>query len=164
MLPSRSSRGRSRRAGVATVELALVAPVLCFLFVVATDFARIFYYAVTVQNCARNGAYYAADYPNNSYLYNDIYGYKSIDDAILSDASNLYDASTPELKPTYTVRYDTSLSGSFSLTSPPSSAGYAQVTVNWTFTTLTRYPGVPNSIPLSRTVTMQIAPAMPTFP
>jgi hypothetical protein len=32
---------------------------------------------VTVQNCARNGAYYASDYPNNSYLYNDIYGYSS---------------------------------------------------------------------------------------
>src|SRR5205809_577937 len=78
-----------RRAGAATVELALLLPFLCFLFVIAVDYARVFYFAVTVQNCARNGAYYASNYPNNNYVYNDIYGYTSLDDAILRDAGNL---------------------------------------------------------------------------
>jgi Flp pilus assembly protein TadG len=142
---------------VATVELALVAPVLCFLFVVATDFARIFYYAVTVQNCARNGAYYAADYPNNSYLYNDIYGYTSLDDAVKRDASNL----SPS--PTYTVFYGSSATGPFTATTKPAS-GYVQVTVTWTFQSITNFPGLPSNVSLSRSAVMRISPAMPNFP
>src|SRR5438128_6784064 len=110
MSPSRSNRGHAQRTGVATVELAILAPFLCFLFVVATDFARIFYYAVTIQNCARNGAYYAADYPNNNYLYNDIYGYSNLDDAILRDAGNI----SPS--PTYTVYYGATETGPFTST------------------------------------------------
>src|SRR5919197_6524949 len=88
---------RQVRRGASTVELAILLPFLCFLFCVAIDYARVFYFALTVQNCARNGAYYASDYPNNSYLYNDIYGYKNLDDAVLRDASNL----SPT--PTYTI-------------------------------------------------------------
>jgi Flp pilus assembly protein TadG len=156
MSPSRSGRGRARRAAAATVELAVLSPFLCFLFVVATDFARIFYYAVTVQNCARNGAYYAADYPNNNNLYNDIYGYTSLDDAIMRDASNLSPA------PTYTVNYASTQTGPFTDTSKPAS-GYVQVTVTWTFSSITNFPGIPSTVSLSRSAIMRIAPAMPNF-
>jgi Flp pilus assembly protein TadG len=38
---------RSPRRGVAAVELAVLLPFLCFLFVTAVDFARIFYLAIT---------------------------------------------------------------------------------------------------------------------
>ena len=51
---TKRSRGRLRRAA-ATAELAVLAPVLVFLMLIAVDFARIFYTAVTVSNCARNG-------------------------------------------------------------------------------------------------------------
>jgi len=131
-------------------------PFLCFMFVAATDYARIFYYAVTLQNCARNGAYYAADYPNNNYLYNDIYGYTSVDDAILRDATNLSPA------PTYTVLYGTLATGPFTSTTKPAS-GYVQVTVMWTFQSVTNYPGIPSNVSLSRQAVMRIAPAMPNF-
>ena len=47
------------RRGVAAVELAIVLPFLCFLLIVAIDYARIFYFSLTVANCARNGALYA---------------------------------------------------------------------------------------------------------
>src|SRR3954451_8532118 len=104
---------RTRREGAATVELALLLPFLCFLFVVAVDYSRVFYFAVTVQNCARNGAYYASDYPNNNYVYNDIYGYKDLDDAIMRDASNLVDPDHPSSKLTGTVGYSTSSAGPF---------------------------------------------------
>src|SRR5205085_569737 len=43
------------RGGVAAVELALVLPVLMFLFLVAVDYSRLFHYAQMVSNCARNG-------------------------------------------------------------------------------------------------------------
>jgi hypothetical protein len=141
--------------GVASVELAVLTPFLCFLFVVATDFARSFYYAVTVQNCARNGAYYAADYPNNN-LYNDIHGYMSLDDAIMRDASNL----SPS--PTYTVYYGATEAGPFTDTTKPAS-GYVQVTVTWTFQSITNFPGIPSNVSLSRSAVMRIAPAMPNF-
>jgi Flp pilus assembly protein TadG len=156
MSRSRSGRGRIRRAAVATVELAILSPFLCFLFVVATDFARVFYYAVTIQNCARNGAYYAADYPNNNYLYNDIYGYSNLDDAIMRDAGNLSPA------PTYTVNYAATETGPFTDTTKPAN-GYVQVTVTWTFNSITNFPGIPSNVSLSRSAIMRIAPAMPNF-
>jgi Flp pilus assembly protein TadG len=148
---------------VATVELAILLPVLMFLFVVAIDYARIFYAAVTIQNCARNGAYYVSNYPNSSYLYNDIYGYTNTDQAVMSDASNLIDPNDSSTKPTYTVSYDTSPNGPFTNTSPTTNC-YVQVTVTWTFHSITNFPGVPSQVTFSRSSVMKVAPAMPTFP
>src|SRR5262245_16916603 len=55
------SRNRRSRRGVASVELAVLVPFLAFLFVIALDFGRIFYFSVTVENCARSGALYGSD-------------------------------------------------------------------------------------------------------
>jgi Flp pilus assembly protein TadG len=44
--------GRERR-GAAIVELAILLPLLVFLFVIGTDFARSFYYSLTVANRRR---------------------------------------------------------------------------------------------------------------
>src|SRR5262245_45468716 len=52
---------RRTRSGAAAVELALVSPILAFLFVVTVDFARVFYYQMTLQDCARNGALFGAN-------------------------------------------------------------------------------------------------------
>jgi Flp pilus assembly protein TadG len=148
-----------RRRGVATVELAVLLPFLCFLMVISIDYARLFYFVVTVQNCARNGAYYASNYPDHSYIYNDIYGYTSFDDAITRDATDL----SPT--PTYTVLFGSSPNGPFTLSAAPTSGdGYVQVTVQWTFQSLTNFPGVPSTVNLTRSSVMQVAPAMPTFP
>jgi Flp pilus assembly protein TadG len=153
-----SSRRKNQRDGAATVELAFLLPFLCFLFAASVDYARIFYYGVTVQNCARNGAYYASNYPDNSYVYNNIYGYASLDDAVLRDAGNL----TPT--PTYTVGYSSSAGGPFTQPSPPANGGgYVQITVSWTFNSLTNYPGIPSAVALNRSAIMQVAPAMPAF-
>jgi len=154
---------RKTRQGVAAVELAIVLPVLMFLFVIAVDYARIYYAAITVENCARNGAYYVSDYPNSSYLYNDIYGYTDTDQAVLSDASNLIDPNDPSTKPTYTVYYGPSYNGPFTNTQSTPNC-YAQVTVTWTFHSITNFPGVPSQVTLTRACVMQVAPAMPTFP
>ena len=54
-------RNRETRRGTAAVELAVLAPFLVFLLLIAVDFARIFYAAVILDNCARNGAMYEAD-------------------------------------------------------------------------------------------------------
>jgi len=155
------SRQKTRR-GAATVELAILTPFLFFLFLLAIDYARVFYFAVTLQNCARNGAYYASNYPNANYIYNDIYGYKTLDEAVMSDAASMYDPADVSTKPTYTVQYSTSQTGPFTLTTEPAE-GFAQCKVQWTFKSLTRFPWIPASVPLTRTSTMRIAPVLPKF-
>ena len=146
------------RRGATAVELAVLLPFLCFLFCVAVDYARVFYFALTVENCARNGAYYAGDYPDNSYIYNDIYGYTDLNDAVTRDAGNL----SPT--PTWTKYYSASPTGPFTLTSAPTTGtSYVQVTVNWTFNPITNYPGIPTTVSLSRTCVMEVAPALPSF-
>src|SRR5262245_12716724 len=138
MIAGQRRQARGEREGAAAVELAVLMPFLCFLLVVGIDYARLFYFAVTVQNCARNGAYYASNYPNNNYLYNDIYGYKTMDEAVQSDASNLSPA------PTYEVHYAMSAEGPFTLAQEPARDGHVKVTVRWTFHSLTSFPGVPS--------------------
>ena len=50
----------SLEASHAAVELAVISTFLVPLFVLTLDFARLFYYQVTIDNCARNGALYGA--------------------------------------------------------------------------------------------------------
>ena len=49
------------RNAVAVVELALVLPLLLILFVVAVDFARVFYNAQVITDCARTAALFASN-------------------------------------------------------------------------------------------------------
>jgi Flp pilus assembly protein TadG len=144
-------KSAARRRGAAVAEMAILLPVLAFLFIVAVDFARLFYFSLTLKNCARNGAYYASDYPG-------IYGYGSPSAAALADGSNL--SPTPNV----TVGYDSSPTGTFTQTSPVR-PGYVQVTVTWTFNTVTSYPGIPDTWNLSQSEIMEMAPITPSnFP
>src|SRR5262245_46143473 len=129
-------RTQQRRRGVAAAELAILLPVLCFFFVVAIDFARIFYISLTVSNCARNGGVYAASDPtaaNSS---------STIETMAKMDAGNL-DAS----KVTVT-----------SLTNSTTNPTTVSVTVSYPFTTITNYPGVPSSFTITRTLKMNVSP------
>jgi Flp pilus assembly protein TadG len=157
----RAAAASPSRRGAPVVEFAFVTPFLAFLFVIAIDYARVFYCGAILQNCARNGAYYASDYPNAMYVYNDIYGYKSLDDAVLKDAGNLVNASHPERNPKYTVGYSYTVDGTYGGT--PLTSGYVKVTVTWQFRTITQFPGVPGTVDLSRSVIMKMAPAQPQF-
>jgi Flp pilus assembly protein TadG len=136
----RHNRTHGRRPAVAAVELAILLPLLAFLFVIAVDFGRVFYYSLTIENCARNGALYGSDpfAPSQS-------TYTSISDAALADATNL------QPQPTVTSTTGTDSSGN----------PYVECTVSWTFNALTNYPGVPSTTNLTRTVRMRIAPKTP---
>ncbi len=68
----RIPKPQPRRSGSAAVELAVVLPFLCFMFVISIDYARIFYFSLTMEHAARNGAYFASDYPG-------LYSYTSAD-------------------------------------------------------------------------------------
>src|SRR5262245_16633548 len=57
---------REHRRGAATVELAILLPLLAFLFVIGVDFARLYHPYVAVTNAARSGAMYGSDGPTRS--------------------------------------------------------------------------------------------------
>ncbi len=130
-------RRSEKRRGSYAVELAILLPLLIFLLVIAIDFARVFYYSQIVQNCARNGAAYASDPQAPAYAL-----YSSVQQAALADATNL----SPH--PTVTSTTSTNASGT----------SFVAVTATWQFNTITGFPGVPQQVSLSRTVTMQMAP------
>src|SRR5215510_9980754 len=152
---------RTRHRGATVLELALVLPFLMFLFVIAIDYARVFYYGVILENCARNGAYYASNYPNANYVYNDIYGYKSLDEAVFKDAANLINSAKPEDNPKYHVSYGHQVDGDSE--DAAMSSGYVRVTMTWNFRTITQFPGVPGRVHLRRSVIMKMAPTSPEF-
>jgi Flp pilus assembly protein TadG len=132
-------RAGRRRKGVAAVELAVLLPVLMFLFVIAVDYARICYYSLTLANCARNGALCAS----NAFAYP--MPYSSIAQAAIADGSSL----TPPLATSnVTVANGTDTDGHPTVT----------VTVQYTFQTITGYPGLPASVNLTRSVEMRVAP------
>ena len=127
------------RRAAAVVELAILLPLLAFLFVIAVDFARVFNPAITLTNCARSGALYGSQSPS-----------KSLDDAGIQ-AATLADAGDLSPAPTVTIRrFNDSLG-----------APCIEVSVSWTFQTITHYPGVPSPTVLTRSVQMRVAPANP---
>jgi Flp pilus assembly protein TadG len=132
-------RHRQLRKGVAAVEFAILLPFLAFMFVVAVDWCRIFYYSVTVTNCARNGALYLSDPIAKAAS-----PYNNVTAAALADAANL--------SPTPTVS---------SYTGTDTNGAYVDVTVSYSFDTVTKFPGVPSVNTVSRTVRMYVAPRTP---
>jgi Flp pilus assembly protein TadG len=138
LLPS-FLRKRQPRRGVAAVELAFLAPFLIFLFVIGVDWARVFYYTVTINDCARNGAAYLSDPFMQAYSQ-----FPNYQAAALAGTN---------LSPAPTV---TSSSGSDSYGS------YSEVTVAYTFTTVTQYPGIPSNMTVQKTVRMYTATQYPS--
>jgi Flp pilus assembly protein TadG len=122
------------------VELAVLLPFLIFLFVIAVDFARIFYYSVTLTNCARAGAMYASDPAAMAES-----PFASTQAAALADATNLNPAPTVS-----------SVNGV-----DPSGQSYVEVTATYPFKTITGFPGVPNQIDLTRKVRMNVSASSP---
>ena len=133
-------RVRRRRAGVAAVELAILLPLLVYLFVIVLDWSRILYYSVVVNNCARNGAMYASD-PYSGTLS----PYGNVTQAAQADAPNL----SPS--PAVTTASGTDADG----------YSYVDCTVTYNFQTVTNFPGVPKTTAIVRTVRVYPAAQVP---
>jgi Flp pilus assembly protein TadG len=140
------------------VEFAVLAPFLAFLFVIAVDWARVFYYTITVKNCARNGALYlsqqrsakttSSPYTDSGYVNLYVTSANPVTAAALADA--------PDLTPAPTV---TSTSGSDTY------GPYVEVTVSYTFHSVTDFSVgnflVPSSTNVTKTVRMYVPPESP---
>ena len=145
------------RSAVAAVEFAVVLPFLAFLFVIAVDYGRIIYYTVTIDNCVHNGAIFASqtfDNQNQQWIGNNQYWQtpsgqiSAIVDATLADGGSLSPALTSS---NVTVTNGTDADGNTTTT----------VAVNYTFQTITNFPGVPSSVTIQRSCQMRVAPATP---
>lgn len=132
-------KARASRHGAAAVEFALLLPLLCFLFVVAVDYARVFYFTITVTNCARSGAIYGSQEPTAA---NDQSGIAA---ACKMDAGNL---DTQQLTVT-------------SSTDSASSPTYVIVTVTYPYSTITNFPGITTTTNISRTIRVTVTPLTP---
>jgi Flp pilus assembly protein TadG len=137
----RTVRARRARRGAAVVELAVLLPLLIFLFVIAVDFARIYYVSLTLTNAARAGALYASDpgYANESPFANCV-------EAARADTTNL----TPQ--PMITQITGTDAEG----------RAYVEVTAMYKFETISSFPGVPSDLTLRRTVRMFVMSTTPS--
>lgn len=134
-------RPQCRRSGTAVVELALLLPLLVFLFLVAADFARVYYFSLTLTNCARAGALYASDPTTMGES-----PFPTMQAAALADATNI--------SPSPTI---TQVSGS-----DATGRMYVDVTAAHTFGTIAGFPGIPDAIQLRRTVRMYVAANKPS--
>jgi hypothetical protein len=128
------------------------------MFVIAVDWARIFYYSIAVRNCARNGALYlsqqqsakttSSPYTDSGYVNLYVNAANPVTSAALADASNL--------SPTPTVS---------STTGSDTYGSYVEVTVSYTFHTVTNFSVgnfvVPSSANVTRTVRMYVPPESP---
>ena len=164
MLRQTSSRATQRR-GAATVELAVLLPFLAFFFVIAIDWARIFYTTVTIQNAARNAAYYCSEYPGVTDKM--VYGYSDTIDAAADDVEGTMDVT--QMTVSYGPSPGTTLSSGQGVPSSTDSYGTPVkiITVSYPFSMVAGFPfdvpGIPTSVTMSRTVTMRTAPIIPQF-
>jgi hypothetical protein len=113
------------------------------MFVITIDFARVYWFFLTVSSCARNGAMHASD-PAATIAS----PYASPEEAALADATSMHPALTVD---------DVTMT-------PPGTDAYGdwvECTVQYTFNPMIAYPGLPSSFTLSRTVRMRRVPDAP---
>jgi Flp pilus assembly protein TadG len=163
MTPSsaRASPAASSR-GAALVELAISLPLVLLIFVITIDFARVFYESIALTNAARAGAQYGSSTAARS---GDLAGMQMVAMTAVNTAgvtavatrscqcasdSGVFSATTP-------VANDCTTAPALSC---PANHRVITVTVTTskTFTTImSNFPGVPNSLDLTRTATLRVA-------
>lgn len=142
-------RVRSGDAGSATIEVAILTPVLMLFVLGAADFARVFREQIIVSGAAQAGAHYGSRSKLKSA---DVDG---MIQAAERDASDLGEVDV-------TARRFCQCPGAAGVSCARTCGGgvaseiYVEVTVEREFNTAVRYPGIPHTIELRRTATMRV--------
>jgi hypothetical protein len=137
--------------GSATVELALIVPMLVLIMLGVLDLGRVFYWSISVDSVARAGVGYGSkDVPSSQ----DIPGMEA---AALADAD---DVAGLDIDAAQVCRCPDQAPVIVACTVPLCSDGtpiriYAEVTVTGTFTPIIPYPGGPGAITVTRTARMR---------
>ena len=138
---------KARPLGQAAVELALAVPVLILFVLAGSDYARVFYVSIEVNNAARAGASYGIQSTAKA---QDLSGMQT---AALNDGTNI-----SGLSASATEYCTCSNHAKFTCGSSPAcqdQATYVQVTTTATFHTYFTYPGIPNTITLNGSAIMR---------
>ena len=142
-------KNRKSDNGNATVEFALLLPLMLLLVLGVVDFARLFYAAITVASAARAGVQYGAQ---DTIKAKDTAGMQTAASNDAADITGVTATAQSYCECSDGTRVDC-LTGTCGGASPPV---YVQVTVQKTFTTLVDYPGIPHNTALSRTAIMRV--------
>lgn len=133
-----SPRRSEARHGAATVEFAILLPLLMFLFGIGVDWARAFYYHLTITNASRNAAIWGSDNPTRAI---DTAGIESI---ARRDTASLGSGVTVESS-VVTVN----------------GTDYLRVKVSYSFQSLTGLPGTPSTQTIYQSTEMRVNPTEP---
>jgi Flp pilus assembly protein TadG len=137
------------RTGSSFIETAILIPMMLMLCCGTMDFARVVYAGIEIANAARAGVQYGALTPGNS---GDTSGMVQ---AALTDAADLGSTVTASANNFCTCSGST-VSCSSTCTGGVTPEGYVSVTANYTFNTALPYPGLPQTVSLSRTAKMRV--------
>jgi Flp pilus assembly protein TadG len=129
-----------RRAGSASVETAILLPLILLLALGSTDLGRFSYAWVSVATAARNGAQYGSTSPSCA---SNAAGIRS---AVLREMATVPGSSASN--PTVTSTVDTIGPGHT----------FVRVTVTFRFDSIIPYPGLPDFLNVTRTVYMRVLP------
>lgn len=126
------------RQGIAAVELAILLPFLCFVFLAAVDFGRVFYYSIAVTSGARSAAMHGADSFNSPF--------ESMEEAMLAEVSGFV--------PEPTLSWEEGMDGD---------QKYLETTVSYPFRTIAKFPGLPDTLNILRRIRVVVPSATPRF-
>jgi Flp pilus assembly protein TadG len=124
--------------------MALLCPFLAFMMVVAIDYCRVFHLTQTVESSAQNAALYAAGV-STSDPDNFASQMAAAQQAALDEGSRL---SPPLTAANVSVSVNNNI---------------ATATVTHTFSTITRIPGLPSTMTVTRTVNVPVLPKNPGY-
>jgi Flp pilus assembly protein TadG len=133
---------KPRQRGAAALEFAVLLPFLLLMVVAGVDFARVYYYHLTLNNAARNGAVYASSHPDRAV------NTEGIKQVVLDDTKNF----TPDP----TVSSNTTMDAYGTM--------FVTVTASWDFYTVIDYPGMSPRYTLTQSVEMRVANKAPKEP
>ena len=144
-------RCRSRR-GNAIVEFTILFPVMLLMLFGTMDFARVFFGGIAMENAARAGVQYGALSPGRA---GDTDGIRA---AALADAAQqgLTGVTATASRFCGCTGSDSTVSCVNGSCSGQTPNGYVQATVQYTYNSILRYPGLPTSITISRTAKMRV--------
>lgn len=149
MKPRTNRRNSKRRAGVLTVELAIISPLLMLMMVGAADFSRVFYNAVEVANASSTAALFGSGSTLRAATYGVITAIAEDDAADLQGVT-----ATPDIFcdcPGNTL----GLAGAVSCVDATCEGYgfprvYSRVTVRQTFEPYIKWPGIPSPVTVAR--------------
>ena len=144
---------KSRQSGSAIIEMALLFPLLVLMLCGTMDFARAFYAGIAVASAARAGVQFGALSPSNAGKLT------SMNAAAVADASGQGLTTVTPVSRTYCTGAASTTevsctSATVCGTAVPS--GYVETTVAYTFNTIVPYPGIPQSVVLTRVARLRV--------